>query len=68
MGSRRKWTEDLYDSPQEPRVHMAEVPRSLIPDQVPPWNMTPSDMSLPTKAALRFGNEGPRKLERWRPR
>ena len=46
--------------------HQSEVPRSLLPADVKPWELWPSDVRAIGSPVLRYGTEGSRARRLWR--
>jgi hypothetical protein len=65
MSRRPKWAELPSDDPGL-GCHESEVPRSLLPAEVKPWEMRVSYAQITTGPVLRYGTEGARRVEHWR--
>ena len=46
--------------------HESEVPRSLLPAEVKPWELQVSYAQTTTGPVLRYGTEGSRNMTHWR--
>ena len=53
-------------NPSEIGCHESEVPRSLLPADVKPWELWPSDARVIGSPVLRYGTEDSRARRLWR--